>query len=80
MVDGIVEVLGQPASVELRVVPRSYSGLAEIVTREWLQRRRIDRRQVEALLGSALLSLVNDVVPAVRAAAPEGSGDESSHR
>jgi AcrR family transcriptional regulator len=66
MVAGIVEVLGQPASDELRVVLRAYSGLAEIVTREWLQRRRIDRRQAEALLASALLSLVRDVVPAVR--------------
>jgi AcrR family transcriptional regulator len=50
----------------LRVVLRSYSGLAEIVTREWLQRRTIDRAQAEALLTAALLSLVRDVVPVVR--------------
>ena len=69
-VDGIVEVLGQPPSDELRAVLRAYSGLAEIVTREWLRRGRLDRAQAEALLATALLSLVNDVVPAVRAAAP----------
>jgi hypothetical protein len=40
--------------------------LAEVVTREWLQRRTIDRAQAEALLTAALLSLVRDVVPVVR--------------
>jgi AcrR family transcriptional regulator len=56
------------ATGELRVVLRAYSGLAEIVTREWLQRRTIDRAQAEALLTAALLGLVRDVVPVVRAA------------
>jgi hypothetical protein len=40
--------------------------MAEIVTRDWLQRRRITRAQAEVLLSTALLSLVSDVVPAVR--------------
>jgi AcrR family transcriptional regulator len=76
MVEGVVEVLGPLATGEgtdasesgdpLRVVLRSYSGLAEVVTREWLQRRTIDRAQAEALLTAALLSLMRDVVPVVR--------------
>jgi AcrR family transcriptional regulator len=70
MVARIVDVLGQTPSDELRAVLRAYSGLAEIVTREWLRRRSIDRAQAEALLATSLLSLVRDVVPAVRAAAP----------
>ena len=68
MVEGVVEVLpGEPGD-ELRVVLRAYSGLAEVVTREWLQRRTIDRPRAEALLRTALVSLVRDAVPAVRAA------------
>ena len=73
MLDVVVEVLGPSAAGAspeaagaLRVVLRAYSGLAEIVTREWLQRRSIDRAQAEALLATALLSLVRDAVPAVR--------------
>jgi AcrR family transcriptional regulator len=81
MVEGVLEVLGPLADADadadvdaddsagrdpLRVVLRSYSGLAEVVTREWLQRRTIDRAQAEALLTAALLSLVRDVVPVVR--------------
>jgi AcrR family transcriptional regulator len=81
MVEGIVEVLrpadGAPPGDELRVVLRTYSGLAEVVTREWLQRRTIDRPQAEALLRTALLSLVRDVVPAVRAAGGPGTGPEA---
>jgi len=68
MVAGIVDVLGQPPSDELRTVLRAYSGLAEIVTREWLRRHSLDRAQAEALLATSLLSLVREVVPAVRAA------------
>jgi AcrR family transcriptional regulator len=69
-VGGIVDVLGQPDGDELRAVLRAYSGLAEVVTREWLRVRRLDRAQAEALLTSSLLSLVRDVVPALRAASP----------
>lgn len=67
MVGGIVEVLRQPTSDELRTVLRAYSGLAEIVTSEWLQRRNLDRAQAETLLATSLVSLVRDVVPALRA-------------
>jgi AcrR family transcriptional regulator len=67
MVGAIIDALGEPDSPELRVVLRAYSGLAEVVTREWLQRHRIDRAQAEALLTTALLSLVRDAVPAVKA-------------
>ena len=79
-VAGIVTVLRQPPSDELHMVLRAYSGLAEIVTREWLQRRRMDRAQAETLLATSLVSLVHDVVPALRGAAERlpARGDEGS--
>lgn len=49
----------------LRVVLRTYAGLAEVATREWLLQHTVDRRQVRTLLTTALLSLVREVVPAV---------------
>lgn len=74
MVEGVVEVLPGEPDDALRVVLRAYSGLAEVVTREWLQRATIDRARAEALLRTALLSLVRDAVPAVRAAGGAGGG------
>ncbi len=48
---------------------RTYAGLAEQATREWLLHHTIDRRQVHTLLATALLSLVRDVAPAVSGSA-----------
>lgn len=65
---GAVGVTGPGAgagSPELRAVLRSYSGMADAVTREWLLRRSLDRAQARTLLTAALLSLVRDVVPAL---------------
>jgi AcrR family transcriptional regulator len=68
MVEGTIAALSLEDSPELRVVLRTYSGLAEQATWEWLGRRRIDRPQIQALLSAALLSLIRDVAPAVRSA------------
>jgi AcrR family transcriptional regulator len=53
---------------ELRTVLRTYSGLAEMASREWLQHKTLTRAQTHALLSTALLALVRDVAPAVAAA------------
>jgi AcrR family transcriptional regulator len=52
----------------LRAVLRTYSGLADSATREWLQQRSLTRPQVHTLLASALLALITDIAPAVERA------------
>lgn len=70
-VERIVEALGQAGVAspdvgdELRAVLRSYSGMADIVGREWLVRRSLDRRQAHIVLTATLLSLLHEVVPAL---------------
>jgi AcrR family transcriptional regulator len=58
---------GRPDDAALRAVLRTYSGLAEMATREWLVVQTLTRAQTHALLSSALVALVRDVVPAVAA-------------
>jgi AcrR family transcriptional regulator len=69
-VDRIIETLGicPPASApdELRAVVRSFGGLAQEATREWLQRGRLNREQLQELFTRSLLWLVNDVVPGLQ--------------
>lgn len=55
-------------SRELRALLRSYSGLAEAATWEWLVRRRLTREQTRVLLTDTLVSMVRDVLPEVVAA------------
>jgi AcrR family transcriptional regulator len=74
-VDRLVEAV-QPyeaaqAPPELRALVRSYSGLAEAASLEWLLRERVTREQVQVLLVESFLSMVRDVLPAVQRAAPE---------
>jgi AcrR family transcriptional regulator len=57
-------------SRELRAALRSYSGMADAVTREWLLRRSLDRGQARTLLAATLLSLVREVVPALSPGGP----------
>jgi AcrR family transcriptional regulator len=64
----IAAVEPDEASPELRAVLRAYSGLAESASLEWLQRDRLTREQVQALLVESFLSLVREVLPAVEAA------------
>ena len=53
---------------ELRAVLRTYAGLVQLASGEWLHRRSLTRAQVHALLSTALVALIRDVVPAVVAA------------
>lgn len=56
------------ASDELMALVRGYGGLAQEVTREWLERDRLTRAQAKALLRGALPALMDHVLPQVRAA------------
>jgi len=59
---------GSDTPPEVRLVIRSFLGLVEAASREWLFRRRASRAQVEALLTQTLLALMRDALPAVLAA------------
>ncbi|MFI0449515.1 TetR/AcrR family transcriptional regulator [Actinomadura sp. 6N118] len=52
----------------LRAVLRTYSGLAEVATRQWLQEKTLSRAQVHKLLAGSLLVLVREIAPAVERA------------
>ncbi len=68
----VLDALGMDADtapVELMALVRGYGGLAQEVTREWLERGRLTRPQAKALLRAALPSLVDQVLPGVLAAA-----------
>jgi AcrR family transcriptional regulator len=54
------------APKELRAAMRAYSGFAEAASVQWLEHRRLTREQVHALLVQGFLSIVRDVVPALR--------------
>lgn len=70
--DRLIEALqtceAAQAPPEMRAVIRAYSGFAEAASVEWLQRRRLTREQVKALLVEGFLSIVRDVLPAVETA------------
>ncbi len=57
---------GARPSAELRAAIRAYAGFAEAASVDWLQRRRLTRAQVHALLLGTLTALVDDVVPALQ--------------
>jgi len=65
--DRVVEVLGMSggAPPELRALIRSYAGLAEAATREWLERGTLSREQVQLMLTDTLLSLTHQLLPRV---------------
>lgn len=76
--DRLIEALqtheASQAPAELRATIRAYSGFAEAASVEWLQRGRLSREQVHALLVQGFLSIVRDVLPAVgRAGSPSPS-------
>jgi hypothetical protein len=71
MVEGVITEIGIPVEgPHVRVVLRTFSGLADVATREWLQRETLDRPQIEALLTTTLVALMREVLPAVGAARP----------
>lgn len=55
---------------DVKALVRAYGGMAEEVTREWLERRRLTRRQARELLRRALPLLVDQLLPAVESARP----------
>jgi AcrR family transcriptional regulator len=67
--DRLIEALqtseGSQAPAELRATIRAYSGFAEAASVEWLERDRLTRGQMKALLIQGFLSIVQDVLPAV---------------
>jgi hypothetical protein len=70
---------GQHAGV-LRAVLRSYGGLAQVATSEWLQRQSLNRSQVHVLLSTTLLVLVRDILPEVAGAAPQPEREPGRRR
>jgi AcrR family transcriptional regulator len=68
--DRLIEALqtyeAAQAPDELRATIRSYSGFAEAASVEWLLRSRLTREQTRTLLVEGFLSLMKDVLPAVR--------------
>jgi len=73
--DRLIEALqtyeAAQAPAELRAVIRAYSGFAEAASVEWLERRRLTRPQVRALLVEGFLAIVREVLPAVKGAERE---------
>jgi AcrR family transcriptional regulator len=68
--DRLIEALqtyeAAQAPDELRATIRAYSGFAEAASIEWLLRERLTRAEVKVLLIHGFLSIVRDVLPAVR--------------
>ena len=63
-----LEALGvEPASAsdEVRALVRAYGAFAEETPREWLERRRLTREQVRALLRRALPLLLEQLLPVI---------------
>lgn len=52
-----------PVPDELRALVRGYGGLAEEVTREWLERGRLTREQARVVLVTTMPLLVEQVLP-----------------
>lgn len=80
-VEQIIAVVRAPDSPELRAVLRTFGGVAETATREWLIAETLSREQTEALLSATLLAMVTDVARAVqRATAPPAASLASRSR
>jgi AcrR family transcriptional regulator len=72
-----LEALGvDPASAsdEVRALVRAYGAFAEETTREWLERRRLTREQVRALLRRALPLLLEQLLPVVEGSEERARG------
>jgi AcrR family transcriptional regulator len=73
--DRLVEALqtyeAAEAPTELRALMRAYSGLVEAASIEWLERGRLTRDQVRAVLVQGFISIVRDVLPAVQQASTD---------
>ncbi|MBV9309470.1 MAG: TetR/AcrR family transcriptional regulator [Solirubrobacterales bacterium] len=67
--DRLIEALqtyeAAQAPPQLRAAIRAYSGFAEAASLEWLERDRLSREQLQALLVEGFLAIVERVVPAM---------------
>jgi AcrR family transcriptional regulator len=79
VVERVLEALqlADDPSPELRAVVRSYGGLAQEATREWLERGRLSRAQVRALLVGAMPLIARELLPQVLAAGARNSSGPS---
>ncbi len=70
----VIEALGiDDTSPEMRAVVRCYGGLAQEATREWLERKRLSREQVRALLVGAMPLMASELLPDVKRAGKKRS-------
>lgn len=79
----VISVLGldEERRPEVRTLVRAFGRFAEEITREWLERGRLNRAQARAVLVSALPLMVEQVLPAVAAAGEqEDDGSEVTPR
>jgi AcrR family transcriptional regulator len=79
VVERVLEALqlADDPSPELRAVVRSYGGLAQEATREWLERGRLSRAQVRALLVGVMPLIARELLPQVLAAGERNSSGPS---
>jgi AcrR family transcriptional regulator len=79
--DRLVEALqtyeAAEAPTELRALIRAYSGMVEAASIEWLERGRLTREQVRAVLVQGFISIVRDVLPAVQQASTDNDRSET---
>lgn len=63
----VIQVLGvdEKQVPEIRSVVRGFASLAEEITREWLQRKRLTREQARIILVGALPSMVDNLLPQI---------------
>jgi hypothetical protein len=63
----VIAVLGldERRTPEVRALVRAFGGFAEVVTREWLQRGRLNKDQARVLLVGALPGMVDQLLPAL---------------
>jgi AcrR family transcriptional regulator len=71
MVERVLQLLrlDEGATPELRAVVRAYGGLAQEATREWLERGRLSRSQVRALLVGVMPLIARELLPEILNAA-----------
>jgi len=62
----VLEAAGLASTVAHRAMIRAYGGMVKAAAREWLVRGALSRPQVQHLLTTTLLSLINDVTPRLR--------------
>ncbi len=74
--DRLLEALGRGAAAQapahVRAAVRAYGGFAEAASVQWLERGRLSRAQLQALLVEGFLSIVGEVLTAVEAVGRNG--------